>query len=174
VTGQRIAIRIALVVLAAVLQVVVVNKWQLPGGVPDLVLLVVISFALASGPQRGAMLGFFAGLLVDIMPPAAHIAGRFAFAYTVVGYLAGLLEDPEETSVVTTILIVAGGSAAAVLLYAGVGGLLGDARISPSVTIHSLVATVVYDVILAPFVVPLVARTARRLEPVGPRIASLH
>ena len=64
------------------------------------------------------------------MPPAAHIAGRLAFAYTVVGYVAGLLEDPEETSVLTTILVVAGGSAAAVLLYAAVGGLLGDARVS--------------------------------------------
>jgi rod shape-determining protein MreD len=168
-TAQRVGIRIVLVVIAAILQVVVVNKWHLPGGQPDLVVLIVVAFALASGPQRGALLGFCAGLLVDVMPPAAHIAGRLAFAYTVVGYVAGLLEDPEETSVVTTILIVAGASAGAVLMYAAVGGLLGDARISATATVHSLVATVVYDVVLAPFVVPLVSGLARRLEPAGPR-----
>jgi rod shape-determining protein MreD len=169
VTAQRVGLRIVIVFLAAVLQVVVINKLHLPLGHPDLLVLVVVAFALASGPQRGAMLGFFAGFLADVMPPAGHIAGRLAFAYTIIGYGAGLLEDPEETSVMTTILVVAGGSGAAVLLYAAVGGLLGDLRVSASLTAHSLVATVVYDVVLAPFVVPLVAGVARRFEPVGAR-----
>jgi rod shape-determining protein MreD len=169
VTAQRIALRVVLVFAAAILQVVVVNKWHLPGGHPDLLVLVVVAFGLASGPQRGAILGFFAGFLADVMPPAAHIAGRLAFAYTIVGYIAGLFEDPEESSVFTAILLVAGGSAAAVLLYAAVGGLLGDARVTADMTVHSLVATVVYDVLLAPFVVPVVSGIARRLEPTGPR-----
>lgn len=167
--AQRVGTRFLLVVVAAILQVVVVNKLPLPYGGPDLVVLVVIAFALASGPSRGALLGFWAGLLVDVMPPAGHIAGRWAFAYTVVGYVAGLFEDPEETSVFTTILVVAGGTGAAILMYAAVGGLLGDARIHASVVLHSLLGTVVYDVILAPLVVPVVANFARRFEPVGPR-----
>jgi rod shape-determining protein MreD len=169
VTVQRVAVRIVLVVLAAVLQVVVVNKWGLPGGHPDLLVLVVVAFALVSGPQRGAVLGFFAGLTADLLPPAGHIAGRLALAYTLVGYLAGLVGDPEETSVPTTILTVAGGSALVVLAYAVVGALLGDARVTVGVTAGSLVATVVYDVVLAPFVVPLVSGFARRLEPAGLR-----
>ena len=165
----RIGLRVIVVFVAAILQVVVINRLPLPEGHPDLLVLVVIAFAFASGSQRGAMLGFFAGLVADFLPPAGHIAGRLAFAYTIVGYGAGLLEDPEETSVLTTILVVAGGSAAAVLLYAGVGGLLGDARVTPSATVHSLIATVVYDVVLAPFVVPPVSALARRLEPAGSR-----
>jgi rod shape-determining protein MreD len=169
VIAQRVGLRIVVVVLAAILQVVVVNKWDLPGGHPDLLVLVVVAFGLVSGPQRGAIVGFWAGLLADLMPPAAHIAGRLAFAYTIVGYIAGLLEDPEENRVTTTILVVAGGSAAVVVFYAAVGGLLGDARVTADTTLHSLIATVVYDVVLAPFVVPLVASVARRLEPVGPR-----
>jgi rod shape-determining protein MreD len=169
VTAQRLGFRFVLVIVAAILQVVVVNRLPLPGGHPDLLVLVVVAIALASGPERGAMFGFFAGFVADIMPPAGHIAGRLAFAYAIVGYAAGLLDDPEETSVLTTILVVAGGSAAAVLLYAGVGALLGDVRITPSATAHSLLATVVYDVVLAPFVVPLVSAVARRLEPAGSR-----
>lgn len=167
--AQRLAFRVVVVVVAAILQVVVINKLPLPGGHPDLLVLVVIAVALASGAQQGAALGFCAGFLADVMPPAAHIAGRLAFAYTIVGYLVGLLEDPEETSVLTTILVVAGGSAGVVLLYAGVGGLLGDARVTPSATMHSLIGTVVYDVVLAPLVVPVVSALARRLEPIGSR-----
>jgi rod shape-determining protein MreD len=169
VRAQRIGFWVALVLIAQILQVVVINQLPLPGGVPDLLLLVVVGIALASGPERGAMVGFFAGFVADFMPPAAHIAGRLAFAYAIVGYAAGLLDDPEETSVLTTILVVAGGSAAVVLLYAGVGALLGDVRITASATTHALFSTVVYDVILAPFVVPFVSAVARRLEPVGSR-----
>jgi rod shape-determining protein MreD len=169
VSARRLGYRFVIVIVAAILQVVVVNRLPLPGGHPDLLVLVVVAIALASGPERGAMFGFFAGFVADVMPPAGHIAGRLAFAYTIVGYAAGLLDDPEETSVLTTILVVAGGSAAAVLLYAGVGALLGDVRITARTTEHSLLATVVYDVVLAPFVVPFVSAVARRLEPAGSR-----
>ncbi|HEX3823882.1 MAG TPA: rod shape-determining protein MreD [Mycobacteriales bacterium] len=168
-TARRIGYRVVIIIIAAILQVVVVNRLPLPGGHPDLVVLVIIAMALASGAQIGAILGFCGGFLADVLPPAAHIAGRLALAYTIVGYGAGLLEDPEETSVLTTILVVASGSAGAVLVYSGVGGLLGDARITASSTIHSLVATVVYDVVLSPFVVSPVSALARRLEPIRPR-----
>jgi rod shape-determining protein MreD len=169
VMAQRLAYRFLVVIVAAILQVVVINRLPLPGGHPDLLVLVVVAIALSTNPERGAMFGFFAGFVADIMPPAGHIAGRLAFAYTIVGHTAGLLADSEETPVFKTILVVASGSVAAVVLYAGVGALLGDVRITASSTEHSLIATVVYDVVLAPFVVPLVAAVARRLEPAGAR-----
>jgi hypothetical protein len=52
-------------------------------------------------------------------------------------------------------------------LYAGLGDLLGNARITAHATMRALGGTVVYDVVLAPFVVPLVSAAARRLEPAG-------
>lgn len=168
-TLRRVIFQIAVVLTAVLLQVCIVNRLGLPGGTPDLVVIVVVAFALVGGPQRGAIVGFAAGLAVDFLPPADHLAGRFAFAYAIVGYLAGLLEDAEETSVITTILLVGAGSAAAVLLYAGVGVLISDPRVTPRATAHALVATVVYDVVLAPFIVPLVSAATRRLEPAGPR-----
>jgi rod shape-determining protein MreD len=169
VRAGRIGFLVVIAFAAAVVQVVVVNALPLPAGRPDLIALIVIAVALASGSQRGAMFGFFAGFVADVMPPAAHIAGRDAFAYTIVGFLAGLLEQHEETSALTTIFMVAAGSAAAVLLYAALGGLIGDVRITPSATVHSLIAVVVYDVVLAPFVVRPIAAVMRRLEPVTVR-----
>jgi rod shape-determining protein MreD len=169
VRAQRYAVWAVLIFGAAIVQVVVVNRIPLPYGVPDLLLLIVIGVALAAGSQEGSVVGFCAGFVADVMPPAAHIAGRLAFAYTIVGYLVGLLADPEETPVLTTLLVVVAGSAGAVLLYAGLGGLLGDVRVTPSATLHSLIATVVYDVVLAAFVVRPVAALTRRLEPIGPR-----
>ena len=61
------------------------------GVVPDLVLLVVVAAGLAYGSELGLVLGFGAGLLLDLAPPADHYAGRWALALMVVGYVAGRL-----------------------------------------------------------------------------------
>ena len=57
--------------------------------VPNLALLVVVAAALVRGPEFAAVLGFAAGLAVDLAPPADRVAGRWALALVVVGYLAG-------------------------------------------------------------------------------------
>ena len=155
----------AVVLTALLLQVGVVNRLRLPLGHPDLVVVAVVALALVAGPLPGTVIGFVAGLTADVIPPADHTLGRLAMAYAVVGYAAGLLEDLEERSVVTTVLVVAAASAAAVLIFAGVGALLGDSRIDADSVTGSLAAIVAYDVVLAPFVVPLVSGAARRLEP---------
>jgi len=157
----------AFVLTALMLQVTIVNRIPLPDGRPDLVVLVVVALALVRGPEYGAILGFLAGLAADVVPPADHTTGRLALAYAVVGYGAGLLEDAEEHSVLATVAVVAAASATAVVGYAGIGALLGDERITLTALRESLVATVIYDVVLAPFVVPVVSGAARRADPAG-------
>jgi rod shape-determining protein MreD len=166
---RRTALEIVVIAIAYLLQVSVLDRVSLPVGHPDLLVMVVVAFALVGGPQHGAIVGFATGLAADILPPSAHLLGRLAFAYTVVGYLAGLLEDAEEHSVLTTIFAVAAAAATAVIVYAGLGVLISDPDITARATVRSLIAVVVYDVLLAPFIVPLVAAASRRLEPAGPR-----
>jgi rod shape-determining protein MreD len=151
---------------ALVLQVSVVNPLGLPVGHPDLMLLGLVALALAAGPTWGTAMGFAAGLAADVVPPADHTVGRLAMAYALVGYAAGLLDDIEERSVLTTVAVVAVAGASVVLIFAGVGALLGDPRVAAGSVTKSLTATVLYDVILAPFVVPLVSGAVRRAEPV--------
>jgi rod shape-determining protein MreD len=162
---RRALLAVVVVVAALVLQVDGINRLHLPGGHPDLLLVSLVSLALVGGPSYGAVVGFAAGLAADLVPPADHAVGRLAFVYAIVGYLAGLLEDAEERSVVAALATVAAGSVVAVLLYAGLGALLGDARVGWASVGHALAATSLYDVVLTPFVVPLVSGAARRVEP---------
>jgi len=166
---RRPLLTAAVIATAMLLQVTVVNRLRLPGGHPDLVLLGLVSLALVGGPSYGAVVGFAAGFFTDILPPADHTIGRLAFVYAVIGYAAGLLEDAEERSVLTTVAVVAFASALGVVLFAGIGALLGDSRISASSVSHALLGAVIYDVVLAPFIVPLVSGAARRVEPVAVR-----
>jgi len=86
----RVLLAAALVLAALAVQVAMLSRLPLPGATPDLVLLVVVALALAHGSTFGLMTGFLAGLATDLVPPAEHEVGRWAFVLTVLGYLAGL------------------------------------------------------------------------------------
>lgn len=59
------------------------------GGSPDLVLVVLIAFALASDPEFGAALGFIAGLAHGIA--VGMSTGSFIVTRTITGFLSGLV-----------------------------------------------------------------------------------
>ncbi|MFB7913402.1 rod shape-determining protein MreD [Streptomyces sp. NPDC056061] len=161
---NRILLSVVLVVAALVVQVSVLARLQLPGAVPDLLLLVVLALAFVYGHVSGALIGFGAGLLADLVPPADHAAGRYALVLCVIGYLAGLLK-PESGRIRSAFVPLAGVAGAAIgstLLYAVVGALVGDTA-ARHVGLGSLLFTAtLYDLLLAPFVVPLVMAIARR------------
>ncbi|MFE9117688.1 rod shape-determining protein MreD [Streptomyces sp. NPDC007172] len=163
---NRVILSAALVVIALVIQVSVLARLQLPGAVPDLVLLTVLGLALVYGHLGGAFVGFGAGLLTDLAPPADHAAGRYALVLCVIGYLAGLAKPDHGRlrSAAGPMLVVVGAAIGSTLLYATVGALVGDTA-ARHVGLPSLLFTAaVYDLLLAPFTVPLIMAIARRAE----------
>lgn len=153
----------ALVVAALVLQSTLVARLPLPGSPPDLVLVVVLAFALAEGAQSGMVTGFVAGCLADL--GSDHALGRLALAYVVAGYLVGRAAGDGGRSVLRPFLAVGAGAATALLVYAAEGLLLGDPRVSVEALMQGLTSSAPYSVVLVPFVVPLVAGLFRRADP---------
>jgi rod shape-determining protein MreD len=161
-TPSRVLVSAVLILTAALLQVTVVNRLPLPGAGPDLVLLVVIGLAIVVGPTAGATIGFAAGLLVDLIPPTATEVGRWALVFCVVGYLAGQVQIDARRSAFIVLGSVAGLAALSVLLFAGLGVLFGDPRVTGDVVVSTTLSSVLYDLLLAPFVIPGVMALARR------------
>jgi len=162
VTGLRLLLGAGAVLLALLVQVSVLAALPLPGGAPDLVLVVVIAFALAEGPLSGMVTGLVAGLLADLL--AVHELGRLALAYVVVGFATGLLDDDRERGALAPFVVVGAGAVGALLLYAAQGLLLGDPRVGAGSVGRALISSVAYDVALTPFVVPLVGLLCRRVR----------
>jgi rod shape-determining protein MreD len=170
VTGFRVRRAVLFAVLlfvALCVQLVILAPLHLPGATPDLVYLVVAAFALVHGPTTGALAGFAAGLALDIAPPANGVVGLWAVVFCVVGYVLGLLRDDAEQSAVMLLIVVALGSAVIVLGYAGLSATFGDAPASWGLVVKALLGEVAYTLLLTPFVIPLVSRLAKRVEPVG-------
>jgi rod shape-determining protein MreD len=163
---NRMLLSTTLVIVALVIQVSVLARLHLPGAVPDLVLLTVLGLALVYGHVGGALIGFGAGLLSDLAPPADHAAGRYALVLCVIGYLAGLAkpETGRLKSATGPMVVVVVAALGATLLYAGVGARVGDDA-ARHVGLPSLLFTAaLYDLLLAPFVVPGIMALARRAE----------
>ncbi|MGW2812496.1 rod shape-determining protein MreD [Streptomyces sp. NPDC001415] len=163
---NRVLLSAALIVVALVVQVSVLARLQLPGAVPDLVLLTVLGLALVYGHLGGAFVGFGAGLLADLAPPADHAAGRYALVLCVIGYLAGLAR-PDHGRLRTAagpMLVVVGAAIGSTLLYALVGALVGDTAARHVGLPGLLFTAAIYDLLLAPFIVPLIMAIARRAE----------
>ncbi|MEV6736531.1 rod shape-determining protein MreD [Streptomyces sp. NPDC051104] len=163
---NRMLLATPLVLVALVIQVSVLARLHLPGAVPDLVLLTVVGLALVYGHVGGCLVGFGAGLLSDLAPPADHAAGRYALVLCVIGYLAGLAkpENGRLKSASGPMVVVVAAAIGSTLLYACVGALVGDTA-ARHVGLPSLLFTAaLYDLLLAPFVVPGIMALARRAD----------
>jgi len=155
----------ALVVVALVLQVSLFPYVAWHGIVPNLCLLVVVGAALTRGPQFAMTLGVVAGVLLDLAPPADHVAGRWALALVLVGYVAGRVRQDVRPSAVGVVTTVAASSFLGTSVFALSGLLLGDLDVGVPGLLQVIGVAVVWDVLLTPFVLPVVMRLLDRLEP---------
>ncbi|MHB1613983.1 MAG: rod shape-determining protein MreD [Actinomycetes bacterium] len=164
---RQVALDVALVVTALVVELVVLARLHLPGATPDLLLVVVVALALAHGPRHGMAVGFGAGLALDLAPPTVTPLGQWALVFCVVGFLVGRARGEVERSVWVPFLIVAIAAAGEVLGFAALSVIFGEHGVGLSRLTVLVVTGVAYDLVLTPFVLPVVTRLAARLEPGG-------
>ena len=73
-----------IIVICFLLQCTVFHYIELAGVVPNLLLIVTMSFGLMRGRREGLLVGFFSGLLIDIF--FGSVLGPYAFIYMTLGY----------------------------------------------------------------------------------------
>jgi rod shape-determining protein MreD len=78
---------LAVVFVAALVQVVVVSSMLVSGGTPDLLLVVVVALGLLRGSIPGAVLGFVGGVVVDVV--TLGTLGVTSLVLTLAGFWAG-------------------------------------------------------------------------------------
>ena len=171
-TTTRLLGVLVAVVVALLLQVTVLPEfaplftWQGVG--PGLVLLVVVATALVTDPQFATITGFGAGLLLDLAPPADHLAGRWALALLVVGYVVSrLVHDHQPVALgplehsgrlrppwTVVAAAAAGGSFVGTSTFVLSGLVLGDQDGAVTDLLEVVGISLVWDVVFALVVVP--------------------
>ena len=154
---QRVLLAVALGVAVA-LQTSFFSHLAWQGVVPNLCLLLVVGVALSRGPSTGMLLGFAAGLLLDLTPPADHVAGRWALALVVVGFVAGHVRTERRMSLLTTLGTIAACSFIGSSVFALSGLVVGDIAFSIPDLLTVVVVGLVWDLVFGSFIVPLTGR----------------
>src|SRR6478736_4719228 len=140
------------VAVALVLQVTVFPHLAFEGIVPNLCLLVVVGAALTRGPQFSVVPGSFATIAL-------------ALALVVVGWLAGRMRQDVKPTATTVVATVAASSFVGTSIFAISGLVLRDPALGVPDLLRVILVAVVWDVLLTPFVLPLLMRMFHRLEP---------
>lgn len=156
-TVSGVALRAVLLLVGAVLAVTLGARHLAP--LPDLVLVVVASAALRSGPRVGLVTGLVGGWLLDLLPPGSPILGTQALLYAVCGLALGLARRPGRVSLVWVVVVIAGAAGGLEVVRA----LLALAE-GVAVDLASSASRVLVTATVALVVVPLVTVVERRAE----------
>lgn len=76
-------------IIALMLQSTVLDNFRILGAKPDLMLLLVVFFALFFGPSAGIEIGFVAGILKDVL--SLDVFGANTVILAMAGFVTGLL-----------------------------------------------------------------------------------
>lgn len=153
---------VGIALLVIVLQTSVVTRISWPLNGPNLILLLFIPWVLSETPFRAALIGFLMGVFIDLAPPGNGPAGQWALVMTIVGFgLATYAESSRDLarSPLVEVGIFFLGAFALLLLWGVLGVMVGDDRASAKYFFQFIPGSLLWNMVLAPFVLPLVRKT---------------
>lgn len=146
---SRIVIALIAVVIAIVLQTTVFGAGRIePLGVaPALVMLVLIALAPHIELEYLVLLGFTAGILVDLI--GSGTLGLWAMSYTVVAYTAGRLHRRFSDNIALSLAAAFSLTLFGHLVYVFFGTLFGQGTISQPGVVSKIILPAVWNLALA-------------------------
>jgi rod shape-determining protein MreD len=126
------------------------NELMIAGVKPDLVLIIVILYAIFSGPREGAIVGLFLGFIEDLF--MAKYLGINALSKFFVGLIIGSLEKRiyKENFIVPTIALLVG-SLIHGLLFIFISNIVGY-PLGIKNGFNVVIPVAIYNTCFAPFV----------------------
>jgi rod shape-determining protein MreD len=149
-----------LAVTTVVVQVAFMPHLRLFGVVPDLGLVLAVAVAYHDDAETAAIIGFVTGLGFDLF--LSTPVGASALAYSVMGYLTGVIQAGLIRSTRWLPLALGGlGGIAGGLIFVGIAILAGTDELIRAGTFGVVARAAGYDAVAALIVFPLVERFVR-------------
>ncbi len=153
------AIRIAVIASLVFFSGIVESTWlsiiSLPGMVPPLAFVIVMSFAIRRTPASAAVLGFAAGSLLDLIPPSTSPLGMSALSMALVGFSISLIKPYLEGSLSLPIFAIAIAAISDMFIKIIVASFMGVTQSFTSDFFVNFFSLGLYAAMLATIVLPI-------------------
>ncbi len=154
----------AALLLLVLLQVTWVNLLPTAWAVPDLVAICVLAIALTHGARAGVVVGAVAGVVLDLIPPAAGPLGGWMLVLVLAAALMGRAGATYRPGPFAAMAVLALGSGAVVIARAVVVWFAGGATgMSWSALVLAVATSVAWGLLLAPAALLLSTRRTPRV-----------
>ncbi len=167
----RKIVEVAFAIVLFILQVTVFKVLEIASISPDLMIILVVSFALMKGRREGIFLGFLCGAFVDLF--FSPCLGFYALLYMIVGYVNGLFRNEffAEDIKLPLILIASSELVLNLLVYIFMFFFRGDFAIGYYM-VNLIIPTVIYTVMMSVLLYPLILFVNSKLTDKERRSAS--
>lgn len=144
------------VLVALVLQTTLFGRIRLGGISPDLVLVVILFFAVRTRSEAAIIFGFTAGLVFDALSSTA--LGLRAGVYTAVAFIAIRTIDRMDSSPLSVALWVGLLTISGVVLFLLVGTIFGQVTMDMGEAMRRVILVPLYNLVVALLLAPLSTR----------------
>ncbi len=159
--NRNVGFALGLVIVAVILQSALFGEGRIQpfDASPNLVLVVVVATVRYLEPEPALLVGFTAGLLMDLL--GGSPLGLWAMALTVVAFLTLRVRDRADDGPFTVAVGVFALSIAAHTLFGVLGTLFGQRFFADPGVLRLMIVPGLYNVVLAAAIVPLATRVMR-------------
>jgi rod shape-determining protein MreD len=147
-------------------QLMTIDQVHLPLGGFSLFLIFTLCWCALSTPEVAAVVGFFAGLFLDLAPSTNGPIGQWALILTSIGFGLAFLrygDDSLRNSPLSLVVFVAAAVVVAFTLYVVFNALLGVDVGRLSQLLRTIIGNGLWTLAIAPFVLPVASRLHRAI-----------
>lgn len=158
---RQIAISAPIFLLIYIIQESVVSQFRLPGGGFSLLMIFALTWAVLSEFEIAAVIGFAAGLLMDLSQSASGPFGQWTLIMLLAGYAisyVGYGDDNVHANAIGIVFFVVVANLLVEIAYVSSGALLGVSSGSFSQIFISLIGMSIWALLISPIVLPIFTR----------------
>ena len=158
---RQISLSVPIFLLVYIVQESVVSQFRLPGGGFSLLMIFALTWAVLSEFEVAAVIGFSAGLLMDLSQSAAGPFGQWTLIMLLAGYAISYIgygDDNVHANAIGIIFFVVVANLLVEVAYVVTGALLGVSSGSFAQILITLMGMCIWSLLISPIVLPVFTR----------------
>lgn len=158
---RQISVATPIFLFIFIIQEAVISQFRLPGGGFSILIIFALTWAVLSQSEVAAVIGFSAGMLMDLSQSASGAFGQWSLIMLIAGYVISYIgygDDNVHANAIGIVFFVVVANFFVEVAYLVTGALLGVASASFSQILINLIGMSIWALLVSPMMLPIFTR----------------